>query len=348
MSITRSATKAVTAAAINVLTRPAPVPHPWAPPLHDRVRGKIALITGASSGIGRQLAIRLADEGARVIVTARRADELDLLVKQIQDGGGRAFAIPADLGSAEGVDDLADRVLADHGVPDVLVLNAGRSIRRSIARAEHRLHDYDRAMQINYLGAVGLTLRLLPGMRERGSGHVVSSSSVGVQADLPRFSAYIGSKAALDAFLRVAAVECLADGVKFTTVHLPLVDTDMIGPTGWDGFKALTVEEAAEMMADAIRRQPDHLGVLSGNMTAVAKLAFPETLRWMLHQFHKMVPDSAAARPSEARPEGDASSVDLAKVARAQVAAGRVVRITSAHSDGSSVNGTWPQRGSST
>lgn len=286
----------LTTRAINAMTRPAVAPNPFARTLEQRVAGKTALVTGASSGIGRALALRLGAAGATVLVTARRAEELDLVVKEIKDAGGTAYSLPADLADEDGVNALADRVLAEHGAPDVLVLNAGRSIRRSIARSEHRLHDYDRALKINYLGAVGLTLRLLPGMRERKSGHVLTSSSVGVQSDLPRFSAYIGSKAALDAFLRVAAVECLADRVKFTIVHLPLVDTEMIGPTGWDGFESLSVDEAAGMLAEAIRRQPDHLGTVLGNLTSGGITVAPRTFRRGLHYFHRAVPESDASK----------------------------------------------------
>lgn len=285
--------------AINALTRPNIVPRPFAPTLAERLAGRTVLITGASSGIGAGLAERVADAGATVLVTARRAEQLERVCTSIKDRGGLAYALPADLSTDEGVNALADLVLAEHGVPDVLVNNAGRSIRRSVARSEHRLHDYERAMRINYLGAVGLTLRLLPGMRARGSGQVVHSSSIGVQADLPRFSAYIGSKAALDAFTRVAAVECLSDGVRFTTVHLPLVDTEMIGPTGWDGYASLSVDEAVDMMAEAIRRQPDHVGTQLGALAALGTRFTPKSARRSLHLFHRMEGDSPAARGAE-------------------------------------------------
>jgi len=254
------------------------------------------LVTGASSGIGRGLALRLAGAGATVLVTARRQAELDTVCSEIADAGGVAHALAADLATDDGIDGLADRVLAGHGAPDILVLNAGRSIKRSIARSEHRLHDYDRAMRLNYLGAVGLTLRLLPAMRERRSGHVVTSSSVAVQGDVPRFSAYVASKAALDAFTRVAAVECLADGIAFTTVHLPLVDTEMIGPTAWDGFTALTVDDAVDMLCDAIRRRPDHVGTLLGTAATFGTTMTPGLARQALHRFHRALPDSKAAR----------------------------------------------------
>jgi NAD(P)-dependent dehydrogenase (short-subunit alcohol dehydrogenase family) len=294
----RRPSEALVTRAINGLSRPGLVPHPLAPTLESRVSGKSVLVTGASSGIGRGLAVRVAEAGATVLVTARRGDELDELVAEIAERGGKAVALPGDLSTEEGVDALADRVLAEHGTPHVLVNNAGRSIRRSIARSEHRLHDYERAMQINYLGAVGLTLRMLPGMRERRSGHVLTSSSIGVSADLPRFSAYIGSKAALEAFCRVAAIECLADGVTFTTVHLPLVDTEMIGPSGWD-FSALSVDEAVDMMVDGLRRRPREVNAPLGSLTRAGLQFMPETTRRGLHLFHRWVPDSPAARDME-------------------------------------------------
>ncbi|MEV0292725.1 SDR family NAD(P)-dependent oxidoreductase [Nocardia sp. NPDC050710] len=280
----------------NALIRPRRVPLPWVPSLADRVGGRTVLITGASSGIGRALAVRVAAAGATTLVVARRADELDVLVREIHARGGVAHAIVGDLSTDDGIDAVADRVLAAWGPPDVLVNNAGRSIRRSLANSERRLHDYDRTMRVNYLGAVGLTLRLLPGMRDRRSGYVLASSSIGVQARLPRFSAYVASKAALDAFMEVAAVECLSDGVRFGTVHLPLVDTDMIGPTGWGGFAPLSVDQAVDLMVDALRRQPDHIGVPLGSLAATGNRWMPRTARLLLHYFHRMVPESSASK----------------------------------------------------
>ncbi len=286
---------AITYAGVNRLTRPMRLPS-RAPSLADRVRGKGVLITGASSGIGRVLALRVAEAGAVTLVSARRREELDNLVADIEESGGVAHALPADLSTPEGIDALADRVLSEFGAPEVLVNNAGRSIKRSLARSEHRLHDFERAMRVNYLGPVGLTLRLLPEMRQRRSGHVLHSSSIGAQVALPRFAAYVGSKTALDAFAKVAAVECLADNVVFTTVHLPLVDTEMIGPTNWGGFHPLTVDEAAELLVDAIRRRPEHVDVPLGAVAAFARRNMPNTARKLLHSFHRMTPDSASAR----------------------------------------------------
>lgn len=151
-------------------------------------------------------------------------------------------------------------------------------------------------MRTNYLGAVGLVLRFLPEMRLRKSGHIVTSSSIGVISDLPRFAAYIGSKAALEAVMRVAAVEGLADGVAFTDVHIPLVDTEMIGPTGWRGFTALNVDDVVDMIADAIVRRPAHVENPLGTIAMWMNRIVPAATRRGIHYFHRMMPDSEAAK----------------------------------------------------
>ena len=106
---------------------------------------------------------------------------------------------------------MAEEVLAYHGHVDILVNNAGRSIRRSVALSYDRFHDYERTIQLNYFGALRLILALLPTMRARKSGHIINISSIGTQTNPPRFSAYVASKAALDAFSRVIASEVIDD-----------------------------------------------------------------------------------------------------------------------------------------
>ncbi|MGV0633247.1 SDR family NAD(P)-dependent oxidoreductase [Mycolicibacillus trivialis] len=274
---------------INALTRPLPIPRPFTPSLRDRVEGRTVFITGASGGLGRRLAERVAEAGATVVVTARRGDELDELVDRIRAAGGTAHAIPGDLATGDGVDAVAAAVLDTVGAPDVFVCNAGRSIRRSIADAEDRLHDYERTMAINYLGGVGLTLRLLPAMRRRGGGHVVHSSSIGVPSNLPTFSAYVGSKAALDAFFRIAAIESRSDGVRFTNVHLPLIDTDMAAGSDWDGYSRLSLDEGTDMLVDAIRRRPHQLNNPLGSLTALAYATMPGTFTRLTSRMHRQV-----------------------------------------------------------
>ena len=263
---------------INALTKPAPIPRPLSPSLSARVGGRVVFITGASSGIGRRLAQRVAAAGARTVITARRADELADVVTSIEAAGGVAHAVVGDLSGQDGIDGVAQAVLDLYGPPDIFVSNAGRSIMRSVAASEDRLHDYERTMRLNYLAAVGLTLRLLPEMRKRGSGHIVHSSSVGVLSNLPTFSAYIASKAALEAFFRVAAVESLNDDIAFTNVHLPLVKTDMIAPTDWSGFLSLTVDEGVDMLIDAIRRRPRSVNNPLGSLYRAGAAIAPATL----------------------------------------------------------------------
>src|SRR6202007_2085312 len=153
------------------------------------------------------------------------------------------------------------RLLPEHPAVDILVNNAGRSIRRSIALSQDRFHDFERTIQLNYLGTIKLTMGLLPHMRERGSGHIVNVSSIGVQTSPPRFSAYVASKAALDAWTRVVSSEVIGDGITFTTIHMPLVRTPMIAPTKmYDAFPTLTPDEAADMICEAMRSRPQHMG----------------------------------------------------------------------------------------
>lgn len=267
--------QAIARIAINMLTPPRRLPNPFVPSLADRVDGKVVLITGASSGIGRALAERVGDAGATVVLVARREDQLNEVVRAIKERGGTAHAVAADLSTADGVDHVADVVLAKFGAPDVLVNNAGRSIMRTMAEAERRLHDYERLMRVNYLAGVGLTLRFLPGMRERGCGHIVHSSSIGVLGNLPQFSAYVGSKAALDAFLKIAEVEGCADGIRISNVHIPLADTDMASSPDLTSYTRLTLEQVTDMMVDAIRRRPRQLNNPLGSLYALIYAVMP-------------------------------------------------------------------------
>ncbi len=187
-------------------------------------------------------------------------------------------------------------MLTDHPTIDVLVNNAGRSIRRSLALSYERFHDFERTIQLNYLGPVKLILGLLADMRERRSGHIVNVSTLGVQTNAPRFSAYISSKAALDAFTRVAAAECADDGVQFTTIHMPLVRTPMSAPTKlYDRFPALTPDQAAELICEAIRTRTDHVGPRFGSLTELGRTISPAVAKEILGATYRAFPDSAAA-----------------------------------------------------
>jgi len=227
--------------------------------LRAHVAGMTILVTGASHGIGRHTAIRLARAGASVLLVARSADVLEELTEQLRADGCAAFALPADLSDVDvAVPALAERILAEHGPPDVIVNNAGKSIRRAIDRSYDRFHDFTRTADLNYLGPVRLLLALLPAMRERGSGHIVNVSTVGVLLPpTPRWSAYQASKAAFDTWLRAVAAETHADGVTATALYMALVHTRMSAPT--DDFKlvpGLSAEEAAGLVCHAIVDRP--------------------------------------------------------------------------------------------
>jgi thioester reductase-like protein len=265
--------------------------------LQEALNGRHVMITGASSGIGRSAALKIAAAGGVPLLVARNVDNLEEVRAEIVAAGGTAYVYAADISDMESIEGLLERVLADHRNVDMLVNNAGRSIRRSIALSYDRFHDFERTIQLNYFGAVKLIIGLLPHMRERGSGHVVNVSSIGVQTNPPRFSAYVASKAALDAFTRVISSEVIGDGVTFTTIHMPLVRTPMIAPTKmYDAFPTLSPEEAADMICEALRSRPKEMGTRIGKFGEVAYSISPRTMDRLLHLAYRVFPDSAAAK----------------------------------------------------
>jgi NAD(P)-dependent dehydrogenase (short-subunit alcohol dehydrogenase family) len=265
--------------------------------LREALGGKHVMITGASSGIGRATALKVAAAGGVPLLIARNVDSLEEVRAEIVAGGGTAYVYAADISEMESVEGLLERVLADHRNVDMLVNNAGRSIRRSIALSYNRFHDFERTIQLNYFGAIKLIIGLLPHMRERGSGHIVNVSSIGVQTNPPRFSAYVASKAALDAFTRVVASEVIGDGITFTTIHMPLVRTPMIAPTKmYDAFPTLSPEEAADMICEALRSRPKEMGTALGKFGEVLYSLSPSLVDRLLHLGYRVFPDSAAAK----------------------------------------------------
>ena len=271
----------------------------------DRVRGRVIMVTGASSGIGEALAKKLAARGARVLLVARSAETLEMVRKEIAEAGAAAFVHPANLTDLDDVDRLIGEVLGEHHRVDILVNNAGMSIRRSVALSYERMHDYQRTMQLNYFGAVRLVLGLLPGMRERGYGHIVNVSSIGVQTNQPRFSAYVASKAALDAFTRSIGTEIVDDGVAVTTVHMPLVRTPMIAPTTiYKAFPALSPDDAADMIVRAIDERPKRSATTLGNIGQVSYAIAPKAVDALMNFGYHLFPDSAAARGDAEEEEG--------------------------------------------
>ena len=265
----------------------------------DRARragleGRTVLITGASSGIGRASALAVARKGAKVLLVARRADELEEVRAEIAATGGQAAAYPCDLTDGDAIDALVKDVLADHGAVDMLVNNAGRSIRRSVTLSTERFHDYERTMAINYFGPVRLTLGLLPSMTQRRFGHIVNVTTQGLQTDTPRFSAYLASKAALEEFGLTAGRETLSDGVTFTSVRMPLVRTPMITPTGsYRGLPSSSPERAAALVVKALRERPEILSLPEGRAAELATLVAPRLARFAAHLAYRAMPESA-------------------------------------------------------
>lgn len=244
------------AKAADVLANPGRASDPDA--LRAAVCGKTVLVTGASYGIGEATARKLAAAGATVLVVARSAEKLDDLAAAINAGGGRAFAYPTDLADEAAVNVLTKQITENHGPLDIVVSNAGKSLRRSLHDQYDRPHDFQRTIDINYLGPIWLLLGLLPAMRESGGGHVVNVSSVGVRVvPGPQWGAYQASKGAFDRWLRSVAPELHADAVNVTSVYFALVRTRMIEPTPMLGrLPGLSADEAADTIAKAIIERP--------------------------------------------------------------------------------------------
>ena len=259
--------------------------------------GRTVVITGASSGIGRSTALAVAKRGGVPLLVARTAEKLDEVREEIEADGGAARVYPCDITDTEAVAATVKQMLADNpdGI-DFLVNNAGRSIRRSIHLSYDRMHDFERTMALNYFAAVRMVLALLPHMSERHFGHVVNISSIGAQTAPPRFSAYVASKAALDAFSRVVASETYGDGVTFTTIHMPLVRTPMIRPTRiYDAFPTLTPDEAADMVVRALTERPKTISTRLGTIGEISYAVAPKVVDAVLHVAYRVFPDSKAA-----------------------------------------------------
>ena len=281
--------------------------HPEGP-----LEGRHVIITGASSGIGRASAIAVAERGATVFALARNADALDQLVAEIRANGGQAHAFSCDVTDSTSVEHTVKDILGRFDHVDYLVNNAGRSIRRSVVNSTDRLHDYERVMAVNYFGAVRMVLALLPHWRERRFGHVVNVSSAGVQARNPKYSSYLPTKAALDAFADVVGSETLSDHITFTNIHMPLVRTPMIAPSHrLNPVPAISPERAAAMVVRGLVDKPARIDTPLGTLAEAGNYFAPRTSRRILHQLYLGYPDSAAARglptdttaPSKRRPK---------------------------------------------
>jgi short-subunit dehydrogenase len=272
--------------------------------LHNVVKGKTILITGASSGIGEAASLQIAKAGGKILLVARTKEKLDAVAEQVQDVGGTAFVHTCDLSDSDDVERMAQEVLAQHHQVDILVNNAGKSIRRSVDRSYDRFHDYQRTMALNYFAPVKLMLDLLPVMRERRSGHIINISTIGLQINTPRFAAYLASKAALDAFSRSIGPEVIGDGVHITTVYMPLVRTPMIAPTKiYDRLPTLSPEQAGSMITEAIRKRPKKIATTLGNLGQLTYAIAPGAQDMVVNRAYQLFPESG--KPVDRRTEAE-------------------------------------------
>jgi NAD(P)-dependent dehydrogenase (short-subunit alcohol dehydrogenase family) len=279
--------------------------------LRGAIEGKVVVITGASSGIGHAAALKVGDAGGVIALVARSEDKLEQTKAEIEEGGGNATVHSADLSDLDDCERVVADILDTHGRVDILVNNAGRSIRRAIENQYDRFHDFHRTMQVNYFGALKLILGFLPGMRQRKSGHIINVSSIGAQTNTPRFSSYVASKSALDAFSRCIASEIVEDGVQITTIYMPLVRTPMIAPTKmYDYFPTIAPEEAADLITGAMITRPKKVATRLGTFGEVLYAVAPKAVDVILNTGFKLFPESAAAkgvkqeRPEEPTTEG--------------------------------------------
>jgi NAD(P)-dependent dehydrogenase (short-subunit alcohol dehydrogenase family) len=271
--------------------------------LRGAVQGKRVLVTGGSAGIGKAIALKLAQAGAKTLIVARDQEKLDLTRKEFSAQGLEVETYSADIADPAQCAAFTQRVIGEHGGIDILVNNAGRSIRRAIENSYDRVHDFERLMRLNYLAAVQVTMGFLPGMAERRSGHVVNISSIAALSTQPRFSAYVASKSALEAWSDCAASEFLDRGVAFTNVNMPLVRTGMTAPTKfYQHLPLLDPHEAAGLIVEAIIHRPARVATRLGRFGQIVRAVWPTFGRIVLNTTFRMFPESAAATGGK---EGD-------------------------------------------
>ncbi|MBA4261252.1 MAG: short chain dehydrogenase [Comamonadaceae bacterium] len=286
--------------------------------LRGTVAGKVVLVTGGSSGIGLAAAHKFAEAGAITIICGRDQDKLDEACKEARDKGYQFIAYSADIADMADADRFIQLLIANHGGVDFLINNAGRSIRRAIEGSYDRFHDFERTMQLNYFGCLRVTMGLLPGMVSKRKGHIVNISSIGVLTNAPRFSAYVASKAALDAWTRCASSEFADQGVTFTTINMPLVRTPMIAPTQiYKNVPTLAPEEAADLIAQACIFKPVRIATRLGVTGQVLHAFVPRIAQIVMNTSFRMFPDSSAAKGEKgAKPQLSPEAVAMQQMMR--------------------------------
>jgi NAD(P)-dependent dehydrogenase (short-subunit alcohol dehydrogenase family) len=271
--------------------------------LRGQVEGKVVLVTGGSSGIGKATIRKLAEAGAIAVTIARDAQALEEARKEFEAAGLRLITHAVDVADPQQCASFIKFMNEEHGGVDILVNNAGRSIRRGIENSFDRFHDFERTMEVNYFGALRLTMGFLPAMIAKRKGHVINISSIGVLTNAPRFSAYVASKAAMDAWARCAASEFADRGIEFTTINMPLVKTPMIAPTKlYDQVPTLSPEDAADLVVEAIIHKPVRIATRLGIFGALLHSVTPKVAQIMMNTSFRMFPDSSAAAHKQQEP----------------------------------------------
>ena len=262
----------------------------------QKVDGKTIIVTGASSGIGLTVSKYLAQAGAHVLLLARTKEKLDEVKAEIEAEGGKASVFPCDLNDMESIDAVSKEILAAVDHIDILVNNAGRSIRRAVHESVDRFHDFERTMQLNYFGAVRLVLSILPHMMQRKDGQIINISSIGVLANATRFSAYVASKAALDAFSRCLSAEVHSHKIAITSIYMPLVRTPMIAPTKiYKYVPTLSPEQAADLIAYAIVKRPKKIATNLGRLASITYAIAPDVNNILMSIGFNLFPSSTAS-----------------------------------------------------
>ena len=292
--------------------------------LKGNIEGKVVVITGAGTGIGKAAALRLAEAGAEVVICGRTLETLDEVKQEIgaiEDIEGECHTYTCDISDYESCDDFIAKVIENHGQVDVLINNAGRSIRRAVENSYDRFHDFERTMQLNYFGCLRLTMGVLPGMSARRDGHIINISSMGVVGPPARFSAYIASKSALEGWSRCAEAEFCDRNIHFTNINMPLVRTPMIGPTkAYDYAPTLSPEEAADMVVDAVIHKHSRITTGMGKMFQILNVLSPKMHATMMNVSFRMFDDSSAAKHTKKPASGEQPTSE--QVALAQLMKG--------------------------
>ena len=251
----------------------------------DPFRDNVVILTGASSGIGRAMALQLAEQGARLALAARRADRLEAVAEQCRQKGGQAIAIPTDVSQPEACQQLVAQTLAHYGRIDTLINNAGISMWARFDEVQD-LSIFERIMRINYLGSVYCTYYALPHLKA-ARGRLVAVSSLTGKSGVPTRSGYAASKHAMAGFFDTLRIELSESGVSVTVSYPDFVTSEIrthafgadgspLGDSPVQENKVMTAEESARrILRAAARRQREDVQSLRGRLGQWLKLIAP-------------------------------------------------------------------------